>query len=471
MTRHPALWIFLLALLARAAFSLLLPGDRLLPAGGDQGLYDRLAISVAQGQGLSFRRSDAELKRAGNAERSDSLGEWVRRPDLHFGITPAEQPSSVIPPLYPVFLGLVYKVAGQSNYLVVRLLQALFGALAALAIFGAARCCFRGNLPAAVIAGAITALYPYLVYYTGLLAGENLYVPLLAATAWALTCLVSGPGAALPGSGERVVRTLSTSLLSMILGLFAGLTFLTRESIILFLPLAALLLFFALGRRRGLAAVLLCGLAFAVTVSPWVIRNYRVHGEFVLLPTKGGLNLWMRNHPDVVRPEFLEAGLGFPDGLAASLEKTELLEYPDLEGLSEVQRNRLITGRAVTFIIANPGYFASLCMRRFVWLMSVTGGKSRGLLYLLAGLLSYGLVLPLAASGAYLAWRRRVRGALVPAALILYTIGLHTLFHGGIRYRLPVDPLMGILAAYAVAELWRWFRTGSREGDGWEAGR
>ncbi len=465
MTRRPALWIFLLALLARLAFSLLLPADRLLPAGGDQGLYDRLAVSVAEGHGLSFRQSDAELKRAGNADRSDSLGEWVRRPDHHFGITPAEQPSSVIPPLYPVALGLVYRLAGQSNYLVVRLLQALLGALAALAIYGAARCCFRGNVSAAVIAGVITALYPYLVYYTGLLAGENLYVPLLAATAWALTCLVAGSGAVLPGAGERAGRSLPPALISVLLGLFAGLTFLTRSSIILFLPLAALLLFFALGRRRGLMAVLLCGLAFAVTVSPWVIRNYRVHGEFVLMPTKGGLNLWMRNHPDVVRPEFLEAGLGFPDGLAGSLEKTDLLEYPELEGLSEVQRNRLITERAVSFIMANPRYFASLCLRRFVWLMSVTGGKSRGALYLLAGLLSYGLVLPLAASGAYLAWRRRVRGALVPAALILYTIGLHTLFHGGVRYRLPVDPLMGILAAYAAAELWRWFRKGGGEED------
>ena len=138
--------------------------------------------------------------------------------------------------------------------------------------------------------------------------------------------------------------------------------------------------------------------------------------------------------------------------------------------MSEVERNRLITGRAVTFIRANPGYFVSLCLRRFVWLMSVTGGKSRGALYLVAGLLSYGLVLPLAASGAYLAWRRRVRGALVPAALVLYTIGLHTLFHGGIRYRLPVDPLMGILAAYAAAALWRWIRGSGGEEDTREVG-
>lgn len=466
MTRRPALWVFLIALLIRAVFAFLLPADRLLPAGGDQGLYDRLAVSVARGQGLSFRQSDAELKQAGNAGRQDSLGDWVRRPDLHFGITPAEQPSSVIPPLYPVFLGLVYRALGPDSYLAVRLIQALLGALAALAIYGAARCAARGDVLTAVIAGMITAFYPYLVYYTGLLAGENLYIPLLAALAWALTCLVADPGAALPGSGERFRGVLSPASLSLLVGLLAGLTFLTRSSIILFLPLAALLMLQAHGRRRGTVAVLLCALAFAVTVSPWVVRNYRVHGEFVLMPTKGGLNLWMRNHPDVVRPEFLDAGLGFPEGLASRLEKTELLEYPELEGLSEVERNRLITGRAVNFIRANPGYFASLCVRRFVWLMSITGSQSRGALYLVAGLLSYGLVLPLAASGAYLAWRRRIRGALVPVALILYTIGLHTLFHGGIRYRLPVDPLMGILAAYAAAALWRWVRE-----TGWKTGK
>ncbi len=454
MTRRPALLIFCLALLVRLAFVFLLPADRLLPAGGDQGLYNRLAASVARGQGLSFRQSDAELKRLGNAGRSDTLAEWARRPDHHFGITPAEQPSSVIPPLYPVSLGLVYRLLGPESYLAVRLIQALLGALAALAVFGAARCCFRGDTLVATLAGAITAVYPYLVYYTGLLAGENLYIPLLAATTWSLTCLVAGAGATLPGSAR-----LSPAVLALLTGLFTGLTFLARSSILLFLPLAALLIILALGRRRAtLTALLLFGLAFVVTVSPWVVRNYHVHGEFVLMPTKGGLNLWMRNHPDVVRPEFLEAGLGFPDRLAASLEKTELLEYPDLEGLSEVERNRLITGRAVSFISANPAYFSALCVRRFVWLMSVTGNKSRGWPYLVAGLLSYGLVLPLAASGAYLAWRRRIRGALVPGLLVLYTIGLHTLFHGGIRYRMPVDPLMGILAAYAAASLWRRLR-------------
>ena len=103
--------------------------------------------------------------------------------------------------------------------------------------------------------------------------------------------------------------------------------------------------------------------------------------------------------------------------------------------------------------------------------MSVTGNRSRGALYLVVGLLSYGLVLPLAASGAYLAWRHRIFGALVPLSLVLYTIGLHTLFHGGIRYRLPVDPLMGILAAYAAAALWRWIRETGRGREEKEGGR
>lgn len=458
MTRRPAMWVFLAALLLRLAFAAALPPHGLLPAGGDQGLYDRLAAGVARGEGLTFSRHDADLKRRGNRERTDSLAEWVRRPDHHFGITPAGAPSSVIPPLYPLFLAGVYRLAGQGNYLAVRLLQALLGALAALAAYGAARCCFRGDRLVPLLAGLVTAVYPYLVYYSGLLAGENLYIPLLLATVWSLTCLVAGSGAALPGTGDRPVFVPGPFLLASLVGLLAGLTFLTRSSILLFLPLAALLMLHALGPRRGAVAVLFCGLAFTLAVSPWVVRNYRVHGEFVLMPTKGGLNLWMRNHPDVVRPEFIGAGLGFPDELAARLEKTELLEYPDLEGLSEVERNRLITGRALTFIRANPTYFSALCLRRFAWLMSVTGSRSRGAPYVAAGLLSYGLVLPFFAAGAYLAWRRRVTAALVPVSVIVYTVALHTLFHGGIRYRLPVDPLMGVLAAYAAAELWRWVR-------------
>ena len=38
--------------------------------------------------------------------------------------------------------------------------------------------------------------------------------------------------------------------------------------------------------------------AIAATIAPWSIRNNAVFGEFVLLSTNGGPNLWMGNNPD-----------------------------------------------------------------------------------------------------------------------------------------------------------------------------
>ena len=62
---------------------------------------------------------------------------------------------------------------------------------------------------------------------------------------------------------------------------------------LLFLPLAVAWL--VLGRRLALAVALT--LAAAAVITPWTLRNLRVHERFILIASEGGVTFWTGNHP------------------------------------------------------------------------------------------------------------------------------------------------------------------------------
>ncbi|MBN1433167.1 hypothetical protein JW921_00290, partial [Candidatus Fermentibacterales bacterium] len=191
-------------------------------------------------------------------------------------------------------------------------------------------------------------------------------------------------------------------------------------------------------------AMLLAGLL--VAVSPWMIRNWIEMGEPLLFPTKGALNLWMRNHPEVLEME----GLGTAGESVSTLRRADLLEYPDFEDApGEIERSRQIQGRALGFIAANPVYFARLSLDRFLAFMSPAGTTAGGFASRAIG---YALYVPILLIAVW----QVVRNARDPAVVLLAVVflayaALHALAHGGVRYRLPVDGCLIMLAATLLA--------------------
>ena len=76
-------------------------------------------------------------------------------------------------------------------------------------------------------------------------------------------------------------------------GLLWGLAILTRETVLYFVPLAALWL--AWRRPGGLKRAGLFVCAALVVVVPWTVRNWYVFDAFVPVSTAGALNLWQGN--------------------------------------------------------------------------------------------------------------------------------------------------------------------------------
>jgi hypothetical protein len=378
----------------------------------DQGFYVRAAISVADGRGLSFSRDMAAAKQ-GRAREGALYEGWVENPGYAFGLAPVEEPSAVMEPGYPLLLALAFLVYGKTAGAVwtVNLGFSLLGAFAM-------RRLLSRRSPEAAMAGALFwALYPPYVFFSAYAMTETAHAALLV-----LSCAMIFEG--------RESRGKSLSA-----GLCTGIFFLVRATgLVLLLPAA---LYLGLRRWRNLLAM---GLGFLLAVSPWVGRNWLELGEPVLMPTKGALNMWMRNHPEVLAEE----GIAVPADIPVN--RPELLVYPSFEEFpGEVQRSRELSRSALEFMAANPRLVLWLSLQRAAHFMS-PGGSTLGGAAFLAGL---ALLVPLLVLGT----GGLVRSSGLPetrflAGVFLVYFLMHALTHGGARYRLPAD--MVFLAGAAV---------------------
>ena len=209
---------------------------------------------------------------------------------------------------------------------------------------------------------------------------------------------------------------------------------------LLYLPLALAWLLF---RRRPALALAMVVAAVAV-ITPWTLRNMRVHERFVLIASEGGVTFWTGNHP-------LARGEG---DLAANpdLKLAELAFRKAHPGLSPEALEPVYYRDAFGWIAGHPLDWARLLARKAFYSV-VPAGPSYAVhsaRYRVASVAPYLLVLPFAVAGARRLWpsaRRPVSLLLLAASSIL--VGL--VFLPQERFRVPViDPVL-IVSAAALA--------------------
>lgn len=334
------------------------------------------------------------------------------------------------PPLYPIFLALLY-FSGSPHYLIVLLAQSLLSALTCGLVYLIAESIYRRT--SALIAAALTALYPGLIYYSTQLLSETLFIFLLY-------CAAAFFYRYRPRRGKWII-----------LGVILGLASLCRP---MALPLTILLLpFFALnlphGVRRWLA-VFFCAL---LVIIPWTGRNYQIHHYPVLLTTYGGANLWLGNYPGA------RGYIGTPEGIQHLLRRTDL---------SEPEIDNICYRKAFSYISQYPGQFLELTGKRFLLFWNPVPEKQVGpdrlqrryTLYRFAVAGSFSILMLLAVIGAALTpqlwektWFLLFLIFSFPAILMFYYISL--------RYRLPIIPALAVLGGEGVLTITsRFFRTG-----------
>ncbi len=423
--------IFLLALALRLAVVL---STTDLPIGlDDMFQYDMLARSIVAGDGYRwYAQEDLGL-----------IQQYVRMeppPDYD----PRGVLTSFRPPLYPAFLALVYAVVGTGprRFLAARLVQALLGA-GLVPLTGLLGQRMGLTKRAAVVGATIVAIYPLLVIYPLALATENLYIPLLLFSLWAVL-----------RAGERG-RARDYAFAGFVLGFTA----LTRSVATLFVPLAALWTWaVSRPRRAGLRNGILLALCFLAVTLPWSVRNTLLHGEFHFIESSLGYDLYQGYHPQ--SSGTFNWRISFD--LLAMLDDGERHRQGMEAFWSFVRAN---PGRVPYLMIRKLGYFWGLDKRALVYFYANdyfghwSAGRLAATLLVLCG--PFILVAPAGLAGLALARPRREIG--LTALLVTYYVGIHMLILAEDRFHVPLIPVLALLAATVLVERpWRQARRWQR---------
>ncbi|MHB8682555.1 MAG: ArnT family glycosyltransferase [Acidimicrobiales bacterium] len=384
--------------------------------------YNRLGISLATGHG------------------------WGTSHFAHGG-----GPTALRPPLYPMVLGVFYKVFGV-HVTGARLLAALLGAVTVVLLIAATWLLWGRRV--ALVAGAVAALFPPMVMASTSLMSEAVALPLeMAALLFALH--------------HRQTRNLWWALSS---GAALGLMTLTRPSLaVLVLPLILLLGGVltagrdrqrdggAAGWIRRLTPAVALVLAGTLVVLPWLIRDRLTLHTWVPITTQDGF---------VVSGTYNTTSGNDPDHPAAWRPATYdptisaiIATHPHAD---EVQTDALLQSAATRYLRQHPAYLAKVVYyntRRLFDLTSPSEIRAATTQeYGLPGkwgdaeMASGILILVLALAGLALRQGRRVPVAYLVAPVLLW---LSTVVLQAIpRFRAVIDPFLIQLAAVALLAAW-----------------
>ncbi|MBM3322392.1 tetratricopeptide repeat protein [candidate division WOR-3 bacterium] len=357
-------------------------------------------------------------------------------------------------PLYPYFLGLVYRLLGPDLF-AVRIVQAIIGSLSAGFTYLLARRVLTwkrldstANRSAARVAGFTFAAYPLAIYFDGELLIAGLLVFLLLVGLWLL------------------VRCHDLDRRWYLPGLLFGLAALARPNVLAFLAVLPVWLYLEYRRRAWSRLAWVWGAA-ALVILPVTLRNYVVSRTFVPIAWQAGTNFYIGNNPN-------------SDGVTAVLPGTRGTwwgGYSDVKLAAERSLGRPLKGaeidrywlsQGLEFWRSQTGRALALFGRKlFLWLSGFEVSNNRDLYffkrYTVLNLMlfnlpllkfPFGIVMPLALVGAWLArraWRR-----LLPLYLFAGSLSISFIaFFVADRFRMPVVPIAIILASSAGFELFR----------------
>ena len=436
-TRNILAAIMLVAVLLRVGTALYL-GDTLFTAQQervyDQVSYDALARSLLAGKGFTFEQ------------------------DWYPGFTPAGTPTAHWSFLYPLYLTLVYLIAGV-HPLAARLLQAvLMGVLKTWLIYRLGRSLFSEKV--GLVAAGLSAVYLYFIFYDATLMTE----PFFMCAALALLLL----GLYLTGVAKDGTRQPPAWGWWALLGVIAGIAALLRQTILFWLPLQLAWMVWVnrrsfgvhqdgkdeqevnwrnpvtpdsdhRGWKRPVLGSFVSLIVAGLIILPWTIRNYVVYGGFLPLNSNAGFALYSANHPD--------HGVDFMPIYAAPLPE-------DLIGKlhNEADWNNALTRRGLEFAFQDPQRYLRLTLSKAAvqfkfWFEADASWDSNLLRFL-----SFGLYLPFFVAGLAFSLRDWRRSTLIYLFVAAFNL-LHILTWSAIRYRLPVDAVLMPYAGLALIAL------------------
>jgi tetratricopeptide (TPR) repeat protein len=394
------------------------------------------------------------------------------------GTWPGEQAFSW-PPLYPLFLGLLYKTIGQ-NVTVLKILQAMLGSVSCVLVYFIARSIFSGRF-VSIAAAIICCLCGTMIYFDGQLLSSNMDVLLELLIIFSL----------LFASRRRQI------VWWVLTGLAIGLSAINRGAILLFLPVILFWMNMVSRQKWGLEgksegpAFWKTAIALLVPVGliifPVVLHNVRydravldrkpepvglkqfVSTGFLPIASNLGINFYLGNHKELREVN----SINHPEHF---IYFHRINDEPAEKGIeSTFGQSRYLVRQSLSHIFEKPGDFVKLMGLKVFELFNGTEIPRNANLYafrqysvVLSMLLwkriiafPSGLIIPLGLMGIFLSrdlWRRHF---LLLGCLAIQGIFILVFFVTA-RYRLPAIPLLAIYTAFALEAFVRYAKEGAK---------
>ncbi|HUP02034.1 MAG TPA: glycosyltransferase family 39 protein [Gemmatimonadota bacterium] len=340
-------------------------------------------------------------------------------------------PTAWMAPIQPFLMGAAFKAFGAYSVraaVAIELFQVVVSALSCVLLYFIGRRVF--NAPTGLIAATLFALYPPSIHF----AVQKLWsTSLLAACLLLLTLMLLGL-AARPDlrRGMRV-------------GAVLGFTALVEPVVVAALPFVLVWLYWHAAGPSRMILKTATGLmvAFCLVISPWLLRNYSVFGEFVFIKSNFGHELFLGNN---------EYGGGGANQRGSSIRSAFAESGQDpWTRPEEPAFNRFLLHEAIDFMADNPLQTARSILTRVARYWTVMGPVNTWQEQL--SLVTYLAILGLAGAGLFLTDLRNSGVQLLVVFLVSIPIPNYLTIVHHYRYRLPIEPFLVLLAAYALYKL------------------
>lgn len=375
------------------------------------------------------------------ARLSQGIGDfWVNGYTLYFdlaqsiakgkGFSVDGIPTAFRVPLYPILLaGLTL---GHKVFWPIVIAQSTIGAGTTIcaALLAREMFCKAVASKAAIVAAAITAVYPYYVVHDTAMQETSLFT-LITLMAVTVTWRIAQSG---------------TLWLAALCGFLLGLDVLTRAPVA---PFAMFVPAWLIWRKRSIPA-LICAFCLVLTVSPWLCRCYKLTGH-LLLTTEQGYELWNGNN-DILFQYFPAQSVD--ESIHAHLRALSAQDKHELQQLSanEAVEDNWFRQRGLAYIRAHPMLTAINGLRKvaiaFDWMPTPRGSPVRALLHFF----SYSPVMLL---GLWGMWRRRSHwreDSLIYALFVTFAL-VTAVFFAHTNHRSYLDVYWIMFAAGFLAEV------------------
>ncbi|MBU0492660.1 MAG: glycosyltransferase family 39 protein [Chloroflexi bacterium] len=332
-------------------------------------------------------------------------------------------PFALNAPLYPYLGALIFAASGHS-LLAVRLVQVLLGTANCLVTFGLMRDLFPRRPGLAWTAMLGVGLYPVLILWEGRILTETLYTLVIQLSCWWWIRSVQRP----------------TATSAVLAGVGFGLSMLTRETLVAFVPVmvaaGALLV-----KTHRVRYVVLVSVTCLLLLVPWIVRNYMEFGQ-VFFTDRTAYMVYKLTGYGYVSPFWQEWNTQDAEqGTSPETLDENDLAYAPMRYVWDL-----------SFARQEPVLYARILAAKLLELWGHPNGLDRlsralGLIYQVG----HWALLGLTGLGLWQAWRVRHWPLLAWCLVLPYVTVFSIYFKPNPRYTLPFLPLIVMLAVLGLA--------------------